>query len=69
MPPYTMHMRAKGFEKTRECGRRRNEAREVLREFLRVAWPEAFCIIPLPTLSVLGRGKGERHDVLVNYCD
>jgi len=52
-------MRAKGFEKTRECGRRRNEVRELLREFLRVAWPEAFCIIPLPTLSVLGRGKGE----------
>ena len=64
-----MHMRAKGFEKRRECGRRRKDVNEDLREFLSVAWPEAFCIIALSTLSVLENGEGERLNVLVKYCD
>jgi hypothetical protein len=32
-----MQMSAKGFEKMRECGRRRKDVIDVLREFLSVA--------------------------------
>lgn len=42
-----MQMSAKGFEKMRICGRRMKEVMEDLSEFLRVFWPEAFCIIAL----------------------
>ena len=37
VPPYTRQINANGFEKTRECGRRRNDVKEVLSEFLSVA--------------------------------
>jgi hypothetical protein len=42
-----MQIRAKGFEKTRLCGRVKNVMAEDFREFLRVFWPEAFCMIAL----------------------
>lgn len=49
VPPYTMQMSAKGFEKMRWWGRRTKEVRDSLRDSLSVACPEAFCIIPLYT--------------------
>lgn len=66
VPPYSMQMRANGLEKTREWGRRMKEVIEDLREFLRVFWPDAFCIMPLQDISwILGRGE----HVLVNDCN
>jgi hypothetical protein len=47
VPPYSIHIRPKGLEKIRLWGRRRKVVREAFKEFLRVAWPEAFCIIAL----------------------
>jgi len=47
VPPYNMQMSPKGFEKTRWWGRRRKAASDSFSELLRVAWPEAFCMIPL----------------------
>jgi hypothetical protein len=49
VPPYSMQMSAKGFEKTRLWGRRTKDVRDSLRESFSVACPEAFCIIPLYT--------------------
>jgi len=53
-------MRAKGLEKMRECGRKIKEVIEDLREFLRVFWPEAFCIMPLQNISWISEKKGGR---------
>lgn len=59
VPPYSKQMRPKGFEKMRLCGLRRKAVTEDFKEFLRVFWPEAFCMIALQdNQSVLTPGRG-----------
>jgi len=64
-----MHIRPKGLEKMRLCGRRRKLIKDVLSEFLRVAWPDAFCIIALGIKVSGGLRHGEKAYSLVNDCD
>ena len=47
VPPYTMQIRAKGFEKTTERGRRSRFFKEARRDSRRVARPEAFSMMDL----------------------
>lgn len=54
VPPYSMHTRANGFENMRECGRRIKLVREDLRESLSLFWPEAFCMIALSMIAMMG---------------
>jgi hypothetical protein len=56
VPPYTMKIRATGFEKRSACGRRKKVEREDLRA-LAIDWrPEAFSTIDLSNKASV-RGK------------
>ena len=48
-----MHRSANGLEKMRECGRSRKALKDCLMESLSVAWPDAFCMMPLRENTLL----------------